>query len=174
MLHQQVALPDPWDAGFFLPSNSRMKQAQARLNAPGRCFLIRSIAFYGEHPLLTNANATKNGALPSPARQCTPILRTDLFLFVCSTPLNVDPVQPVPPPSLFSIPPSNCIICFFFVESVFASCPSPPAIYYADIASVGFYDCEKNSSTFASQRFIRSFGGSEPSGNSISYTLILL
>lgn len=34
------------------------------------------MAFIGEHPLLTRAIATRNGARPKPATQCTPILRS--------------------------------------------------------------------------------------------------
>jgi|LauGreDrversion4_2_1035121.scaffolds.fasta_scaffold843123_1 hypothetical protein len=67
MIHLQVALL--FFFPFYFPLNSKMKYACARLNAPGRCFLIRSIAFYGVQPLLTNANATKKGARPKPARQ---------------------------------------------------------------------------------------------------------
>ena len=44
------------------------------LKAPGLFFLISSIAFEGEQPLLTSAIATKKGARPKPATQCTPIL----------------------------------------------------------------------------------------------------
>ena len=43
------------------------------LRAPGLFFLINSIALILSHPLWTKANATNNGALPSPATQCTPI-----------------------------------------------------------------------------------------------------
>jgi len=37
------------------------------------------MAFEGVQPLLTKAIATKKGALPSPATQCTPIRRSSFF-----------------------------------------------------------------------------------------------
>jgi hypothetical protein len=52
-----------------------MKFACVKLNTPGLFFLISSIALGAEQPLLIKANATSNGALPNPAKQCTPILR---------------------------------------------------------------------------------------------------
>lgn len=47
--------------------------------APGLFFLIKSIALEGVHPLFTKAIATKKGARPSPATQCTPIRRSSIL-----------------------------------------------------------------------------------------------
>ena len=52
------------------------------LSAPLRFLRIKSIAITGGQPLFTNARATNNGALPSPATQCTPI-RPSLPADIC-------------------------------------------------------------------------------------------
>jgi hypothetical protein len=52
------------------------------LSAPLRFLRIKSIAITGEQPLFTKARATNNGALPSPATQCTPI-RPSLPALIC-------------------------------------------------------------------------------------------
>ena len=53
------------------------------------------MALAAEHPLLTRAIATRKGALPNPATQCTPILLSFLFF----GPELIESVSLVPPPA---------------------------------------------------------------------------
>lgn len=48
------------------------------------------MALEGEHPLLTKAIATKNGARPKPATQCTPILLSSVLLLEFKSPAFFD------------------------------------------------------------------------------------
>lgn len=123
----------------FFPLNSRIYFACVRFSTPCLFFLMSSIAFGGVQPLFTRAKATKKGARPRPATQCTPIL-------------------------LSAEDESGLILARGFYD--FDSSPSIMAVELC--RSLPPFPVAKKLSTVSSHFLINSFEGSCPSGNCIS------
>ena len=69
-MEQQLAFSAYFFTGGLKP---RINSDCAQLIAPGLCFLIKSTASAGSMPPEIKPRVTSNGALPSPATQCTPM-----------------------------------------------------------------------------------------------------
>lgn len=120
---------------------------------------MRFMALFGEHPRWTKAIATKRGARPSPAMQCTPMRRSPVDLPLCWT-VEADYFFSLSPVSS----PEGAGAYSFFSNFKSPALLSPPLVSPV---------LPKNSSTSSSHFLIWFFSGSLPSGKMISYWIIV-
>ena len=125
------------------------------LRAPGLFYRIRSMASILGQPLWMRARATRRGALPNPATQCTPIRAG-------------------------SSPPLSPSLSFFWIFLFFPYFVIFLSEFIKDYWSTysccytGWWFFWKNRSTILSHLSITSFPGSYPSGKANSVTVIPL
>ena len=130
--------------------------------APFRFLRIMSIAITGGHPLFTKASATKSGALPRPATQCTPILPSfEIPTYFC---LRV---------VVRGTTGSYLLSSTWIISSVFCSSPPTELISAFSVSCFCNSFASKNSLTIFSHFEMTASSGSYPSGKFNTYTSAL-